>query len=135
MDAEKSKPGDGEMHRFQSSVEIPVRSPSHYFALLATTGRVVSNREHHVAQITPIRQAQLGARPASFVLYEFRHTYATRFYEATGDLVALARNLGNADLRTVMKYNHPQAAFLAKADEKFIATLGEPQVMTTDVVH
>jgi len=30
---------------------------------------------------------------------------------------------------------HPQEAFLAKADEKFIATLGEPQVMTTDVVH
>ena len=29
-----------------------------------------------------------------------------------------------------MKYNHPQEAFLAKADEKFIATLGDPQVMT-----
>jgi hypothetical protein len=49
--------------------------------------------------------------------------------------VALARNLGNADLGTVIRYNHPQEAFLTKADEKFIATLGEPQVMTTDVVH
>lgn len=89
----------------------------------------------HLTKLNNAHDAVIEKIGASFVLYEFRHTYATRFYEATGDLVALARNLGHADLRTVMKYNHPQEAFLEKADEKFIATLGDPQVMTTDVVH
>ena len=89
----------------------------------------------HLTKLNNAHDAVIEKIGASFVLYELRHTYATRFNEATGDLVALARNLGHADLRTVMKYNHPQEAFLAKADEKFIATLGEQQVMTTDLVH
>lgn len=89
----------------------------------------------HLTKLNNAHDAVIEKIGASFVLYEFRHTYATRFYEATGDLVALARNLGHADLRTVMKYNHSQEAFLAKADEKLIATLGEPQVITSDLVH
>ena len=36
-----------------------------------------------------------------------RHTFATRFAEATaGDVVALAAILGHANLRTVMRYVH-----------------------------
>jgi integrase len=43
----------------------------------------------------------------AFVLYDFRHTFATRFAEATnGDVVALAAILGHANLRTVMRYVH-----------------------------
>ena len=41
-----------------------------------------------------------------FVLYDFRHTFATRFYEATKGVIALAAVLGHANLRTVMRYVH-----------------------------
>lgn len=43
----------------------------------------------------------------AFVIYDFRHTFATHFAEATGgDVVALASILGHANLRTVMRYVH-----------------------------
>jgi site-specific recombinase XerD len=41
------------------------------------------------------------------VVYDLRHTFATRFAEATaGDVVALAAILGHANLCTVMRYVH-----------------------------
>ncbi len=47
------------------------------------------------------------AKLPKFRLYDFRHTFATRFVEAGGDLVTLAQILGHADLRMVMVYSHP----------------------------
>jgi integrase len=42
------------------------------------------------------------------VLYDWRHTFATRAAETGMSLAALARILGHgADLRSVMKYVHP----------------------------
>lgn len=40
-------------------------------------------------------------------LYSFRHTFATRFLEATGDLLTLAALLGHSSLRMVTRYAHP----------------------------
>jgi integrase len=52
-------------------------------------------------------QRVLKASGLAFVVYDFRHTFATRFAEATGgDVVALAAILGHANLRTVMRYVH-----------------------------
>jgi integrase len=52
-------------------------------------------------------QRVLKASGLAFVIYDFRHTFATRFAEATGgDVVALAAILGHANLRTVMRYVH-----------------------------
>ncbi len=42
-----------------------------------------------------------------FVLYDFRHTFATRAAQAGMDLATLARILGHNSLRMVMKYVHP----------------------------
>lgn len=42
-----------------------------------------------------------------FRLYDLRHTFATRFIEAGGDLRTLADILGHKDLRMVMIYSHP----------------------------
>ena len=61
------------------------------------------------------------------MLYEFRHTFATRFGEAVGDPIALATILGHANLKTVMKYCHPRESHTAKAMETFIGSLSEPQ--------
>lgn len=57
----------------------------------------------NAAHTAAIRRAKLGA----FRIYDFRHTFATRFVEAGGDLVTLAQILGHADLRMVMIYSHP----------------------------
>jgi integrase len=42
------------------------------------------------------------------VLYDLRHTFATRMVEAGCSLPALAAILGHAGLRMVMRYVHPQ---------------------------
>lgn len=53
------------------------------------------------------RKRVLAASGLAFVLYDLRHTFATRFAEATnGDGVALAATLGHANLRAVMRYVH-----------------------------
>jgi integrase len=46
-----------------------------------------------------------GIPPAR--LYDCRHTFATRFAEATGDLVALVALMGHQDLSQVLRYAHP----------------------------
>jgi integrase len=43
-----------------------------------------------------------------FVLYDLRHTFATRMVEAGCSLPALAAILGHSGLRMVMRYVHPQ---------------------------
>jgi integrase len=45
----------------------------------------------------------------SFVLYDFRHTFATRAAQAGIDLATLASILGHSSLRAVHKYVHPTA--------------------------
>ena len=64
-------------------------------------------------RVTPLSDVEnahkrvLEASGLGFVIYDFRHTFATRFAEATaGDVVALAAILGHANLRTVMRYVH-----------------------------
>ena len=39
-----------------------------------------------------------------FTPYAFRHTFATRFYDATLNLAALRDVLGHADFRTIWRY-------------------------------
>jgi integrase len=45
----------------------------------------------------------------NFVLYDFRHTFATRLAEAGVDLVTLAAIIGHASVRIVQRYVHPSA--------------------------
>lgn len=51
-------------------------------------------------------------------LYSMRHTFATRFVESAGDLVTLAKLLGHANLKMVMRYAHPSDAHAAAAIER-----------------
>jgi integrase len=45
----------------------------------------------------------------SFVLYDFRHTFATRLAQAGIDLATLAAILGHSSSRLVQRYVHPTA--------------------------
>jgi integrase len=87
----------------------------------------------HSTKLNNQHDAVVGKIEAEFVLYEFRHTFATRFGEIVGDAMALATILGHANLRTVMKYCHPQASHTAKAMEKFIAS--QPEAAIAAVVN
>ena len=45
----------------------------------------------------------------TFVLYDFRHTFATRLAQAGIDLAMLAAILGHSSIRLVQCYVHPTA--------------------------
>ena len=58
------------------------------------------------------RQARADGIAFNFVLYDFRHTWATRRATAMQgrfDLASLAAMLGHSSLRNVQKYVHPTA--------------------------
>jgi integrase len=56
-----------------------------------------------------------------FVIYDFRHTFATRAAESGMPVATLAAILGHADLRSVMKYVHVRQEAQDRAMEQFEA--------------
>lgn len=54
-----------------------------------------------------------------FVLYDFRHTFATRMAERGMDVATLAAILGHANLRTVMRYVHLSKEHIHAATLRF----------------
>jgi site-specific recombinase XerD len=71
----------------------------------AECGRMKS--EHRRGDHARCRKYRRGA-VLEFVLYDLRHTFATRMVEAGCSLPALAAILGHNGLRMVMRYVHPQ---------------------------
>lgn len=65
-----------------------------------------TNKAHGIA---------LDACKLDFVLYDFRHTFATRAAAAGVPLMTLAKLLGHANLKTIHRYVHPQDDHLAEA--------------------
>jgi integrase len=64
-------------------------------------------RHQHVKGKCPCGCAEFReASRITFVIYDFRHTFATRAAESGMPVATLAKILGHADLRTVMKYVH-----------------------------
>ena len=62
-----------------------------------------------------------------FVLYDLRHTFATRLAEKWVDLPSIAAILGHSGLRIVGRYVHPTARHLEEAMLRYDAGLLEAQ--------
>jgi len=83
----------------------------------------------HLVDIENGHKAVLQAAGLAFVLYDFRHNFATRFAEVTGgDVVALQAILGHANLRTVMRYVHISQVHQDAAMDKYAAYVQEKKV-------
>ncbi len=63
----------------------------------------------------------------SFVLYDLRHSFATRMAEAGVDLATLAAILGHGSIRIVQRYVHPTAEHKRAAMAKYAETMKASQ--------
>ena len=75
--------------------------------------------QHHITKLSNIHDRVCQDAGVSFVLYDLRHTFATRMVESGCDLPTLAAILGHASLRMVMRYVHPTAAHQAAAMKRY----------------
>lgn len=75
----------------------------------------------HLKKLQGAHDTACGKANVSFVMYDFRHTFATRFAEANPDPYALMAILGHKGLRSVMCYVHVQADQMKEGMRKFEA--------------
>lgn len=78
----------------------------------------------HIGTLQGIHDRVCIAARVSFVLYDLRHTYATRMVESGCDLPTLAALLGHGSLRMVTRYVHPTAAHQREAMQRFQQRFG-----------
>jgi integrase len=76
----------------------------------------------HVRQLHTPHDSVCQDAGVSFVLYDFRHTFATRMLvEAKVDMASLAAILGHSSLRILSKYVHPTQEHQREAMKKYEA--------------
>jgi integrase len=82
----------------------------------------------HLTDIQNVHCNVLKEARLAFVVYDFRHTAATRWAERGMDIATLAKVLGHANLRSVMRYIHISQEHMDMAILRF----GEPQTAPAD---
>ncbi len=75
----------------------------------------------HITKLNCPHDRALTKLGMNFVLYDLRHTFATRMIEAGIDLPTLRDIMGHKDIRTTMRYVHVTKEHQLRAMEKFEA--------------
>lgn len=73
----------------------------------------------HLTKLNASHDLVLERTGLAFVLYDLRHTFATRMAAAGCPVTTLARILGHANLRTIQRYVHPSQEDMDAAMEKY----------------
>jgi integrase len=73
----------------------------------------------HISRLNSAHDAVCAKTGLSFVLYDLRHTFATRLAEAGIDLATIAAILGHNSIRIVERYVHPTAEHKRAAMVKY----------------
>jgi integrase len=81
----------------------------------------------HVGRLNNAHNAVCEKAGLTFVLYDLRHTFATRMAEAGVDLATLAAILGHSSIRIVQRYVHPTADHKKAAMAKYAETMRRSQ--------
>lgn len=81
----------------------------------------------HIGRLNNAHDAVCARATLSFVLYDLRHTFATRMAEAGVDLATLAAILGHGSIRIVQRYVHPTAEHKRAAMAKYAETMRSSQ--------
>lgn len=68
-----------------------------------------------------------------FVLYDFRHTFATRMIEAGIDIVALKDILGHSNIKMTLRYVHLAQEHKDKAMDKYMESLRRNECLVRPV--
>jgi integrase len=134
----KSRASRRELHLIPSSVEILGRRLASQYAYLFPGWCRLRGRWHHNGKaytysglINAHKEVLVTLNgPADehkviepFDMYSLRHTFATRFYQATKDIDKLARILGHSDLSTVRRYVNPSQDDLREAMKVYEAAV------------
>jgi integrase len=82
----------------------------------------------HLTDIQNAHSRVLVEAKLAFVVYDFRHTAATRWAERGMDIATLAKVLGHANLRSVMRYVHISQEHMVRA----ILRYGDPTAALPD---
>jgi integrase len=76
----------------------------------------------HITKLNGTHDRACRAAGVSFVLYDLRHTFGTRqATEEKTDPFTLAKIMGHANLRTIMRYVHPDQEAAKAAMERYAA--------------
>ena len=79
---------------------------------------------HHITKLNNSHDRVCREAGVSFVLYDLRHTFGTRqATELKIDPFTLAAMMGHANLRTIMRYVHPDQPQQKQAMERYAAAM------------
>lgn len=87
---------------------------------------------YHIVQLDHTHDSACQDAGVSFVVYDFRHTFATRqLVEAKTDMASLAAIMGHSSLRLLQRYVHPTAEHQRQAMKQYEAS--RPKARLTKV--